>query len=94
MATTSALTLGVFGFVAGAVFAISVRKTVGRRTLDDLSAWYAARWGGIAGAASIAAAPLVGIVAWPFLLVGGGVLAAIGAGSAMAPTAPSPSLTT
>jgi len=84
MATTSALTLGVFGFVAGVVFALTVRKTVGARTLDDLSPGYAARWGATAGAASIAAVALTGIVAWPLLVVGGALFAIVGAGSAMA----------
>jgi hypothetical protein len=81
-ALTSALTLGAFGFVAGVAFAISLGTRARGRALDDLSGAYAARWGALAGAASIVVAPLIGLTVWPVLLAGSALFALVGAGSA------------
>jgi hypothetical protein len=78
------LVFGAVGFAAGLLFAMTLRSTARGRTIDELSRDYAARWGGLAGAASILVLPLVGLVAWPALVVGGAAFALIGAGSAMA----------
>ena len=83
-ALNGALILGAFGFVAGVTFALSLGKTARGRTLNDLSLAYAARWGAVAGAVSVVVAPLTGVVAWPVLVVGGGLFALVGAGSAVA----------
>lgn len=84
LALNSALMLGTFGFVAGVTFALTIGKTGRGRALSELSLAYAARWGSIAGVASIIVAPLTGVVAWPLLVVGGGVFAVVGAASAVA----------
>jgi len=83
-ALTSALTLGGFGFVAGVAFALALSKHARGRVLSDLPLAYAARWGSLAGVASLLVAPLVGLAAWPVLLVGGALFAVVGAGSAVA----------
>jgi hypothetical protein len=84
LAMTGALILGACGFVAGFIFAITLLTTADGRTLDELSLGYAVRWGGIAGAISIATLPLLGFVTVPALLVGGALFAIVGSGSAAA----------
>jgi hypothetical protein len=83
-ALTGALTLGGFGFVAGLAFALALSRHARGRVLTDLPLTYAARWGSLAGVVSLVVAPLVGLVAWPVLLVGGALFAVVGAGSAVA----------
>jgi hypothetical protein len=83
-ALRSGLVFGAVGFVTGVLFAFTLSKTARGRTVDRLSRDYAARWGALAGAASIVVVPLVGHIAWPALAVAGAAFALIGAGPAMA----------
>ena len=83
-AVGSATVLGTFGFIAGITFALALAKIARGRALDNISLRYAARWGSLAGAASILIAPLTGVTAWSQLVVAGSILALVGAASAAA----------
>jgi hypothetical protein len=76
------LAFGVWGLAAGALFALSLSKTVHSDTVDNITPRRAAVWGGLAGAGSVIAMPLIGLTAWPVLLVGAAIGASIGSTAA------------
>jgi hypothetical protein len=81
-ALSGGLAFGVWGLAAGALFALSLSKTVHSDTVDNITPRRAAVWGGLAGAGSVIAMPLIGLTAWPVLLVGAAIGASIGSTAA------------
>ncbi len=53
-AVWGSVAVGGLFFLLGGAFATALTITEGRRTLDDLSPWRAAAWGGLAGAGVLA----------------------------------------
>jgi hypothetical protein len=83
-ALTAMTLFGIAGFAAGLVFATLLRRRAKAHSIDTLPAASAARWGAVAGAATVLVLPLVGFVPVSFLLGAGAVMSAIGAASAVA----------
>jgi len=81
-ALSGGVAFGALGLAAGALFALSLFKTVHSDTVDNITPRRAAGWGGLAGAGSVIAMPLIGLTAWPLLIVGAAIGAITGSTSA------------
>src|SRR5262245_32274401 len=83
-ALTATTLFGIAGCAAGLVFAAVLRRRAKGHSIDTLPAASAARWGAIAGAATMAVLPLVGFTAPVPLLGAGAIMSVISAASAVA----------
>jgi hypothetical protein len=81
-ALSGGLAFGALGLAAGALFALALSHTVHSDTVETITPRRAAGWGGLAGVASVIAMPLIGLTAWPVLIVGAVIVAIVGSTSA------------
>ena len=84
MATGGAVLLGACGFVAGSLFAITLRKFADGTSVDSLSVRSSIGWGALAGIGTILVLPLLGLTGVVPLAVAGAINTCVGAISALA----------